>query len=169
MKYESYKHNNGFTFVELIVVIVILAIMSASAVAGFRSYRESGRTRASEKIVSSIDYARAIAQISNYETYIKFYYTDRDLKADVFTIDRDGNIDIKETYKICGSEYTLYYKTESGINYLELSDEDTLQLGFNKSTSGFKELGYIKSLIVDNDSDSEIVLIKETGRAFKSA
>ena len=163
----KHKNNRGFTFVELIVVVVILSIVSASAMTGFSAYRESGRTRASERIISCIDYARAVAQTSNYETYIRFYYTDDNLKADVYTADRTGASSIKETYKICGSEYTLYYKGISDSDYSALDRESELQLDFNKSTSGFKESGYVKNLIIDNDSDSEIMLIKETGRAFK--
>ena len=161
------KNNRGFTFIELIVVVVIISIIAGLATGSFNQYRKSGRARAAEKIISCVDYARAVAQTSNYETSIKFYYTDDNLMVDVFTNKTEYEHDIKEQYKICGSEYTLYYKENSLDSYKSLGKSEELQIDFNKSTSGFKAAGFVQNLIIDNDDASELVLVKETGRAFK--
>ena len=166
MKINSSNKNTGFTFVELIVVIVIIAILASTAIIGFRAYRESGRTRASEKIISCIDYARVTSQTSNYSTFIKFYYNNKNLMADIFTVSPSNEENIIESYKICKSEYSLMYKSTESGNYTGVGDTG-LQLEFNKSTSGFQESSYVSNLIIDNDPDSELMLIKETGRAFK--
>lgn len=159
------KNNKGFTFVELIVVVVIIAIVAGTATYGFNSYFSSARIRATESIINVIDYARAIAQTSNYKASIDIYYTDKYCYARVYTTDLDGNKIDKDYFEICKSQYTIYYTPDGSSDYVSLKDGlITLTLG----KSGFMSSNYVSSFITDYDKDSEIFLVKEIGRAYKN-
>ena len=51
---NTFKKNGGFTLVELIIVIAILAILSTGAIAGYSAYIKSANTAAVEANLSDI-------------------------------------------------------------------------------------------------------------------
>ena len=67
--------NKGFTFIELIVTLVILGVIAGTSTYAFYSYFSTGRSRAADNIVNVVDYARAVAQTSNYDANIHIKYT----------------------------------------------------------------------------------------------
>ena len=162
------KKNAGFTLIELLVVVVITAIIAASAVVGFNSYRETSRNRATEKLISSIDYGRAVSQVHNYPTYIDFKYGNGALLAVIYTMDLSGTKSVKETIRICKSEYDLLYKESGEDEYSTLDRDATITLAYNKSTSGFKSDTTITNFRLDMFEQNDVTLVKETGRAYRT-
>lgn len=161
--------NKGFTFIELIVTLVILGVIAGTVTYGFYSYFSTGRSRAADNIVNVVDYARAVAQTSNYDANIHIKYTDKKCIAEVYTIDNSNTKHMKDVFDICDSKYTIYYMDEiEGSEYKALKDENnTYELTLIISKSGFKSPGYIKEIIIDNDADTRITFIKEVGRAYR--
>lgn len=51
---NAFKKNGGFTLVELIIVIAILAILSSVAVAGYSSYIKSANNSATESFLNEV-------------------------------------------------------------------------------------------------------------------
>lgn len=62
---NTMKKNGGFTLVELIIVIAILAILSTGAIAGYSAYIKSANDAAVEAVLSDI-YTSAV--LANAET-----------------------------------------------------------------------------------------------------
>lgn len=58
---NTFKKNGGFTLVELIIVIAILAILSSVAVAGYSTYIKKANTSAVETELSNISSAAVLA------------------------------------------------------------------------------------------------------------
>ena len=58
---NTMKKNGGFTLVELIIVIAILAILSTGAIAGYSAYIQSANDAAVEAILGDIQTAAVLA------------------------------------------------------------------------------------------------------------
>ena len=73
---NTMKKNGGFTLVELIIVIAILAILSTGAIAGYSAYIKSANNAAVEAVLSDI-YTSAV--LANAETgAVKVTITEKD-------------------------------------------------------------------------------------------
>ena len=58
---NTFKKNGGFTLVELIIVIAILAILSTGAIAGYSTYIKSANDAAVEAVLSDISTSAVLA------------------------------------------------------------------------------------------------------------
>ena len=58
---NTMKKNGGFTLVELIIVIAILAILSTGAIAGYSRYIQNANNTAVEAVLSDISTAAVLA------------------------------------------------------------------------------------------------------------
>lgn len=58
---NTMKKNGGFTLVELIIVIAILAILSTGAIAGYSAYIKSANNAAVEAVLSDISTGSVLA------------------------------------------------------------------------------------------------------------
>ena len=58
---NTFKKNGGFTLVELIIVIAILAILSTGAIAGYSAYIKSANSAAVEAVLSDIATSAVLA------------------------------------------------------------------------------------------------------------
>ena len=58
---NTMKKNGGFTLVELIIVIAILAILSTGAIAGYSAYIQSANDTAVEAVLSDIQTSAVLA------------------------------------------------------------------------------------------------------------
>ena len=58
---NTMKKNGGFTLVELIIVIAILAILSTGAIAGYSAYIKSANNAAVEAVLSDISTSAVLA------------------------------------------------------------------------------------------------------------
>lgn len=58
---NTMKKNGGFTLVELIIVIAILAILSTGAIAGYSAYIKSANTSAVNAVLSDVSTSAVLA------------------------------------------------------------------------------------------------------------
>jgi len=68
MKELMQKLNQGFTLVELMVVVAIIGILSAVAVPNFKKYQAKSKTSEAKLQLAAI-YSAQVAHYSDYDTY----------------------------------------------------------------------------------------------------
>ena len=62
---NTFKKNGGFTLVELIIVIAILAILSTGAIAGYSTYIKSANDAAVEAVLSDVYTSAVLANATS--------------------------------------------------------------------------------------------------------
>lgn len=62
--FEKLRRENGFTFIELLIVIAIIGILSYIAILQFYSYRQN------------VNNAAALSDIRSFKTAAESYFTD---------------------------------------------------------------------------------------------
>lgn len=65
-------NNKGFTFVELLIVILILAILAAGAIPSFKQSIQNARTKTAQyELLGAIEHARSLAVFSGSRSVIR--------------------------------------------------------------------------------------------------
>ena len=83
------KKQNGFTMIEIMVVVVIIAILAAFAVPIYIDYVESARASEAKSVISSIGNAS-----------VMFYQTNGEWPSSVDDIEREGLLDLERSTKL---------------------------------------------------------------------
>lgn len=151
------RNNHGFTWVELIVVIVILGIISAFVVSGMMSSDTELAAR-SEVLKTHLRYAQSRSMNSNTVWYIKF-------SSNTYSLYKDGEADSKP---LPGSDsLTVTLPSMMSIAY-DYAGSDIVSFdgrGKPCTDSGAQTAqGTSRSLTITSGSDSRTITItKNTG------
>lgn len=103
----KHKANNGFTLVELIVVIAILGVLGGVAVPVYSGYVEKANRSADDQLLATINKAYAVACLKNGDDMTKLTSAKMDLNADPRTV----NVGSVYPY---GSDFGDYYLGNEG-------------------------------------------------------
>ena len=118
--------NRGFTLIELVAVIVIIAIAAMLAIPMFSSAAGIQIRAAADMMAADIEYAKSMA-ISRQKTYTVIF----DESAESYRIqDESGIISHPVTHK----DYVVNFKTDSRVNNVNIVDADfasSEQVSFN--------------------------------------
>jgi prepilin-type N-terminal cleavage/methylation domain-containing protein len=108
--------NRGFTLIELIAVVVIIAIAAMLAIPMFSSAASTQVRVAADMIAADIEYAKSMA-ISRQETYTVIF----DESAESYSIeDEDGVI----SHPVTHGDYVVNFKTDSRVDKVNIVDAD---------------------------------------------
>ena len=126
---NTFKKNGGFTLVELIIVIAILAILSTGAIAGYSAYIQKANNAAVEAVLSDI-YTSAV--LANAET-----------GAVTVTVAEDGD-NLKVTVTGIGSNFEDLFKVSvKGMdNHADDQAGDTTFIGTVAKPSAWNNSKY---------------------------
>ena len=91
------RNNKGFSLVELIVVIAIMAILAAVAIPTFAGFIKKANVAADEGFANDIEYAVELALAAE----------DADLTAVAVTYDKSDKAIVKLTYTAGGTTYDV--------------------------------------------------------------
>lgn len=185
------KDTRGFSLIELIIVMGIMAIF-ASAIIGTMGYLNAGRTKkASAKLNSKISYIQTETMTKKGNTYLYLYKKSDGiymctLNGQKAGIAADGFASRSEldSYlasqdigdKLCDSKVTITGKnTAGGSMSLELSESNMLKIGYSKSTGAFtycndgdpgKQSDFYNCLELSGKETFKIKLIRATGKHY---
>lgn len=190
---EKRKVNNkGFSLIELIVAVIIIAIISGGTIMAFGSVFSNKVTAASEAIQDGLKQARIDAlgmenpNITGQKTgiYAKFYRKDSGIYIDVCSKKSDTDPEVVlHSRKICDDSYSLKFYLNSDdaapIKTIDDTYTDTngIKIYFKKSTGGVAGVEFSSSLIKEKvdtikvvgsgtGNTKEIILVKITGRSY---
>ena len=194
MKNRLGKDNSGFSLIELIVAVLIIAIISGGAIMAFNSIFSSQSDAAAKNVVNVLKQTRAFALGKENkdvtggatEVYAKFYYSGDTLNVDVCK-DNGVNTEILHNQSISGVPFKVKFIKVSGASETEvltMGDTDVVKMYFKKSTGGVASVGKYNSAgalqgslqtginklkvcrASNEDMYKDLVLVELTGRCY---
>lgn len=189
---EKRLNNKGFSLIELIVAVIIIAIISGGSIMAFGSVFSNKVTVACEAIQDGLKQARVdalglenspIAGTLKTNIYAKFYYKDSGIYIDVCSCKGGVGDDevVLHTRKVCSDDYSLKfyenYNDTVAVKTIDDSFTGSIKVYFKKSTGGISGVEYSASDIrTKNDiirvvgpgsaNTQDVVLVSITGRSY---
>lgn len=170
MKEKRSQLNNadgGFTLLELLVVILVMAVVAGAMVIGVSGIMRSSEVRAAKVLTEGISDGRTAA-MSRVEGTVAVKISKDSGGYYVETVIGDGSGDYEENgdaRELCNSNLSVSAVT--GSTSAEIGEESPLYLTFDKGSGAFKGSVPDCIRITRNDSFTDVVLVKDTGRAYR--
>ena len=161
--------NAGFSLIELIVTIIIMAVLAGSSILGVSQIMRTGVTTAAEKLVAVFEQARYENLYLDGNVTLQLVYEEERYYALILVEKENGGSPVTEERlreEIGDSRITLTAVTQGGsITDIRIAP---VTIAFYKSNAALKPADVIYSAIrVENASrKAEIALVEHTGRCF---
>lgn len=194
MKNRLVKNDSGFSLIELIVAVLIIAIISGGAIIAFNSIFSTQADAAAKSLVSILKETRAQAlgmenkDITGGSTqvYAKLYYQGDTLNVDVCKDDAITTT-VLHNQRISSVPFKVKFIKVAGASESEaftMGDTDVVKMYFKKSTGGVAAVGKYNSAGVlqgtlqtginklsvcrasNEDNKTDLVLVELTGRCY---
>jgi prepilin-type N-terminal cleavage/methylation domain-containing protein len=162
---KQMKNNNGFTLIELIIVILIMSLFAIGTITGYRLLFNGNAKQASKEIINTLDlvqmenmtknsvYSMTITQNSEREFYLNIICDGTTISSEALKL-QNGNV----TYETSDDET------------ITITGSDKLEIIFRKDTGGVKENSsnqIITRIGVKGSGKTEFIrLITATGKHF---
>lgn len=172
--------NNGFSLVELIIVIAIMAILTGSAFSVFGYINNGNVKKCSRSINSGLNETRTANLTREGNSYLYIYKYDGDIykrisKADDLSLSGTGDKLLSSAGERIGNKSIHiigYYDDASGAEQqfdFEKESDPVIKISFRKGDGGFSNsTTFYKKIEVkkDNGAVDSVYMVKETGRFF---
>ncbi|SFR68426.1 prepilin-type N-terminal cleavage/methylation domain-containing protein [Anaeromicropila populeti] len=165
------KNSKGFSLIELIIVIAILAILSTGAVAGLSKIRYANTKKCANELNTLIEKGRMQAMSKAGTWYLYVYKTSDGVYYKITketTTPTDGNL-------LAGNSISIKFQKDGASSEETLTaGSNPIKLKFSKNTGGLLEesvtggAAYYKYIKVIGSSTYKIELNKLTGKHFLS-
>lgn len=172
MKKRLREDNRGFSLVELIVVMAIVAILVGATVSLFRQITFANTEKAAETISANLEKARVTAMSKSGNNYIYIYKLDDGyyMKSSSVLMDALDAAQLdKNGVKICNNNIKIYRGGASGtlVDGSEVIRIRYTKTGvFHAETNVFSGSGTEGQIVVNGVGDHTISLIKTTGKNY---
>ena len=161
--------NNGFTLIEVIIVIAIISIISTGAILTVSHIGYMNTEKTAKIINMEMETVRMATMTKSESYYLYLYKIDGTLYMKTSTESMGNNAGLNESSgkKLavnCSVAYQLFEDEDTEpTGELSLSDGAFLQISFIRSSGAFSS-GYKYIKITNGNHSSKIDSIKETGR-----
>lgn len=173
------RDNQGVTFIELIVVLIIIGILAGGAFIGIRSI-DSGNAQSSVKRIDALlNYVRVQNMSRDKEYYLVLEEADREYIAKVqYRADLDANRTdvLNEKLELKNGNITYYSAPDSSsleTAYRIASDTVpavAMEISFNKETGALQagdDGNYIRRIVISAAGRTYTInLVKATGKHY---
>lgn len=168
------RNNKGFTLIELILVVAILALFAGGVIQGISYITYADTKRCANRIDAAIDQVRLDAMSRAVKPCLYLYEYDGSYYMKIVDSAAISPILDDKGTRLANSQIKIAYRTTSMADV----DPDTLitggtfmKLDFVKSTGGIAEYNgtyYNRILVKDNDGTVKytITMVQGTGKHF---
>ena len=173
MNYHELKNNNkGFSLVELIVMVLILAIVAATAVMSLSAMLRASTTRAAKELSSVLDKARIMSMTQVDGSLALHLYVDDSGQycADIRPYSADSGVSGDEADPVVLSKGSVSMTAwPEGAAAGQAVDETGVDIVFSKSSGACAEnrAGYrYEKIVISGAKTATVYLVKNTGRNY---
>lgn len=168
-RFPKQNKNAGFSLLELIVTVIILAILSGSAIIGVSQILRTNVSTSADKVVAALNQARYENMYLEGNITIKIVYENEHYYVVTCLEKEEGVTPVTEERQ----------REEIGDNKIQISAVNSagttvdirttpITIAFYKSSGALKSVGGIyRTICIENASKkAEISLVEHTGRCF---
>lgn len=164
------KNNKGFSLIELIIVVAILAIMSVGGAAGFGYLNLANASKCASKIDGGITLLKSKNMANAEPMYMHLYQYDGEIyirydKNDSYS---PTETDYADGERIGNSRLTVSYQDGNAASATTLSDGSCKTFGVRKKDGSF--IGTTEPtcvITIKGQSTFKVTLVTNTGKHFR--
>lgn len=143
----------GMSLVELVVVILIIGILSATAGVGISFFNRMNATSAAEKLASALERSRLLTISADRTVELVLEKED----TEYFAVVKEAGV---ETDRVRIGNTALVIK----VNDIEVTDTVDFTFSYNKSNGSFSS-AYNK-VVIEGNQTKTVYLVNATGRCY---
>lgn len=162
-KREKHFVQNGYSLIEMVIVIAIMALMVSFTALGFGLLRSGDTKKCAEEINSGLTQLKSRTMAKNKPEYMRLSQRGDQLFMGYYTRDDAGNYSLQGTEKeIASGDVSV------SCDSVPLTNGDTVTFAIRKKDGAFEAVdGDVpKKIEVKGNQVYNIVLIKDTGRHY---
>lgn len=135
------KDDRGFTLIELIAVMMIMAIVTVGSITGLKLAGAGSAKNASRRVLAALDYVQMqnMTKIKSYKVEIIQDAATGKYKLNIVSWDASGNnlVESSTDLNLRNGQITFKYSGNSTIYTVDSTNE--IQIRFQKDTGGLKK------------------------------
>lgn len=157
------KKNGGFTLIELIVVVAILAIMSVGTVSAMGYMTLANSNKCASKIDSGLTVLKSKNMSKAEPTYMYIYMINGNYYIDYYTGDNPADFTPSENGQVIANNQLVVSKDSTPIE----GTDDMVCIGINRKDGSFKNtLLPTSEIVISGKSSKKVVLVSSTGKHY---
>lgn len=148
----------GMSLVELVVVILIIGILSATAGVGISFYNRMNATGAAEKLASALERVRLLTISADTDRDVELVLDKED--TEYYAIVKEAGV---ETDRVRIGTTVLDIKVNDSI---VLNDSNSFTFSYDKSNGAFDSACPYYNVIIEGNQTKTVHMVNATGRCY---